>query len=311
VFWLGERDPDGIAKLQGMGFTAMQLDRPFAIGTVTGPIMMVVDSVHRKTLSHLDDYRSYIHALRKVSSGLALIDAGGKDAVRERLGPGAWDIAIAPYVGEPAGRNVFAGAHYCILDRRYENLPRRVSRSNASAVLVTCGGSDPRDVSGRILEAVELLPSGRLDIRVVVGAAFSPQARRRLNDLAARSRHTVTQFYDPSDMSAHMSWADVVVATSGLTKYELAAAGAPAILISLDEDQWQINASFAAERTAWDGGHVDSFDGPRFVADLARLLSSRNDRQKLADRGQALVDGLGRHRTFEQMEKLFASRIQF
>jgi spore coat polysaccharide biosynthesis predicted glycosyltransferase SpsG len=306
-FVLSVQSPQGAAILAAAGFEVLQSEHPYDVVVANGcRTIVVVDAVHTRSMENIDRMKHYLADQRTQSDGLVFIDGGGSQAMRYRLGRSAWDVSVAPYVGEMEDVGVLAGPGYCILDADFEKIPPRICRTSATRVLLTCGGSDPHGLTLDALESLGLLRQLRLDVRVVLGRGFTDRLREDVRAVAASLHHSVVFVENSTRLIDHMHWADAAIATSGLTKYELAACGVPAILIALDEENWNINTTFLVEGTAWDGGYPGQFDAERLAKDLERLIVDAGERQAMARRGQSLVDGQGRHRILEKVEQLLA-----
>ena len=103
-----------------------------------------------------------------------------------------------------------------------------------------------------------------------------------------------------------MLWCDLAISNSGLTKYELAATGTPALLVSIDEFHDGVNRAFSAKGSVWDLG-VDVT--PQRIHDAAcDLLNDCSRREKMACSGRNIVDGLGSRRILTEIEKEIETR---
>ena len=277
TFWVSRCHNDGLAVLAAEGIPVGHLKTPFAPLLADADIdCLIVDDLHRDCLADIGRFSRSLAGFRSLTR-VVLIDGGGRHAVRDRLPKDAFDLALAPYAGETPGPRALVGAAYCVLDREYENLPRRTCAGKAANVLVTCGGTDPFGLTEEVLAALDDMAGGPLDIRVAVGAGFTGAVREGIAPACRRSRHVVALIDAPASLANHMARADVAVATSGLTKYELAACGLPSLLVSIDEDHRDINKAFLAEGTAWDGGVAGQIDRRALARQLNDLIPAPGD----------------------------------
>jgi len=196
------------------------------------------------------------------------------------------------------------GAEYVILrpeflawKGRTRTFPKRAAR-----VLVTLGGSDPDNVTMRVVRALEALGRPDLEAQIVVGAG-SPH-RAGLEAAAAQSSAKLRLEFNVRDMAARMAWADLVVAAGGTTCWELAYMGAPSAIIMLADNQ-QRGVDALVRRDCVDYlGRSETASVDSISQALDGLLNDRDRRQALSHASMQLVDGLGAERVVKAISEL-------
>jgi UDP-2,4-diacetamido-2,4,6-trideoxy-beta-L-altropyranose hydrolase len=201
------------------------------------------------------------------------------------------------------------GPRYALLRREFQS-HRRWERSVpevARKVLVTLGGSDPDNVTLKVMRALSLIRLEGLEATVVVGASNPHLAQLRQEAVSAR--FPLQLWSNVSDMPALFAWADIAVSAGGATSWELAFFGLPGLTFILAENQRPVAESCAA------CGLVRNLSSPELVsaADLARemtaLLNNGNARAEMARRGSELVDGRGAERVVGRMTRPVAEDL--
>lgn len=170
--------------------------------------------------------------------------------------------------------------------------------SPAVDVLITMGGSDAAGMTAFALQALEPLPMA-LSVLVVVGSAFGRALD--LLDATARSRHSVRVERTPASMAALMRGSRIAVASFGVSAYELAACGVPAIHLCATDDHARSSSAFADEGIAITAG-VFGRVLPGQIADaVTRLMGNAGRRGEMAARARRLVDGRGARRVADEI----------
>lgn len=168
------------------------------------------------------------------------------------------------------------GPRYALL-RRELRCPARTDRSRegeARRLLVSLGGS-PTEAARETFE--QTLADPRL-------------ARLEVIELAGRQ-----------DVAAAMAQADLALAASGSTSWELCATGVPAVLVAMAANQVPLARGLAAHGAALDGGPIEAVDASLLAALVANLAGDHARRQRMAAAGRDLVDGRGALRVVAAM----------
>jgi UDP-2,4-diacetamido-2,4,6-trideoxy-beta-L-altropyranose hydrolase len=203
---------------------------------------------------------------------------------------------------EPATR-LLLGPSYALLRREFWSWRtwQRVIPPVARRLLVTLGGSDPDNVTLRVIEAVAELDLDGLETIVVVGGS-NPHVTA-LEAAAGGCRTAMRLVTDVTDMPHWMTWADAAVTAAGGTLWELAMLAVPSLTLILADNQEP------AARYLDEHGIFSTLDwGPRatpglIAGKLSHLLQSGDLRQQCSRKAAALVDGGGVFRVVEAMRR--------
>jgi UDP-2,4-diacetamido-2,4,6-trideoxy-beta-L-altropyranose hydrolase len=188
------------------------------------------------------------------------------------------------------------GPSYALLRREF--LPwlswKRSIAAIANKILITIGGSDPDNLSLRILESLPLLDRPDLEVTLAVGAG-NPHLQQ-LRTAAQQSSCRVNLVVNAPDMPALMAWADVAISGAGGTSYELCFMGLPSLLFVVAENQRTVADQLSKLLCTIHAGWAKDFFPEHFARSLRQLLDSQEHRLTLSTHGRELVDGLGAER---------------
>ncbi|HMF94599.1 MAG TPA: hypothetical protein VKE96_09905 [Vicinamibacterales bacterium] len=258
-----------------------------AIASAQAASALVVDV--RDALS-----RGSLEAIRGRGMRIVAIDEG----TDRRL---AADLAFYPPVPQAdemnwtgfAGRR-YAGWDWVLLRREFvtDNFssPELSGRSPAIDVLVTMGGSDPAGMTEFALAALDLLPMP-LAVCVVIGPAFAREGP--LSAAVVRSTHAIRIASAPASLAPLMRASRLAVAAFGVSAYELAACGVPAVHVCLTDDHARSSSAFDQEGAAVTAGVFDRLTPQRLSDPIRRLIGRADRRGQMARRASQLVDGRG------------------
>jgi spore coat polysaccharide biosynthesis protein SpsF len=251
--------------------------------------------------------RTSIDALRQRQVRIVSIDDGSDRRLAADLAfyPPAPQVETLNWPGF-AGRR-YVGWEWVLLRREFsrarafqasdagsaESLALHESESPAIDILVTMGGSDPMGMTEFAVDALDLLPMP-FAVHVVVGPAFS--RAEPLIDRIVRSKHSVQIARAPATLAPLMRASRMAVASFGVSAFELAACGVPAVHLCLTADHARSSGVFDREGAAVTAGVFGQVTAEQLAGAARRLMGAAGRRGQMAKRARQLVDGRGAER---------------
>jgi UDP-2,4-diacetamido-2,4,6-trideoxy-beta-L-altropyranose hydrolase len=185
------------------------------------------------------------------------------------------------------------GVEFALVRREFHEVSSLTAapNSNLRRVLISFGSADPRDMTSRVLRALDGLNSPNIEFDVVVGDC---NPRRRLVAEAAGSR--VSWHHNVENMAALMQSADLAIAAAGSTVYELARCGVPMLLVAVAENQVPLGEEMARRRAAVYLGHELELSNERIADEFLAMSFDLGLRGALSQNAKCLIDGNGAKR---------------
>ena len=201
------------------------------------------------------------------------------------------------------------GSRFVLLRKEFQNW-RGWQRNNpeiAVKVLVTLGGSDPDNVTLKILEALQGLTSHEVETKVVAGGGNSHIFA--LERASKESPSSIQLVRNAANMSELMAWADMAIISGGTTSYETAFMGLPSLITIIADNQVPVAEKLAEKGAAVNLGWHHGLTGKIVAEMVTQLAIDRNARDAMSCIGRQLVDGRGAIRVIRAMlERVIAVR---
>ncbi len=267
------------------------------------PEAVVLDLANHRVFENPGSFTEVLIGYRMAGLRTLVIDGFREHALRGRVSFSA-DFTVTPYIGavvdgDPSQGIHLAGAQYFIAQPELARFRRsRYASVGDRRVLLTCGGSDPLGFTPKLLAALdEIAPE--LEVVVVQGPSFSKNLVAEVETAVTVSKHEVRIERQPFGLGPLYAWCDAAIATSGLTKYELAATGTPAVLVSIDDVHADLVEDFTAAGMALDVGvgNLGSFQAA--ATKMQMLLEDPDTRRIMTRRGLDTFDGEGADRLLD------------
>jgi UDP-2,4-diacetamido-2,4,6-trideoxy-beta-L-altropyranose hydrolase len=183
---------------------------------------------------------------------------------------------------------------------------RRETPALGQKILITLGGSDPDNVTLKVMQALRQTNIDGLEALVIVGAS-NPHYEQLA---AAASRGLDEQGHGPSirlvrnpdNMPELMAWADIAVSGGGSTCWEMAFMSLPAILVVIAENQRAIAAALDEAGAMINLGRHVEVTAEALSETVTSLALNATKRQQMSAIGRTIVDGGGAARVIENLQ---------
>lgn len=173
---------------------------------------------------------------------------------------------------------------------------QRAIPEKARTLLITLGGSDLNNVTGKVVHAAGQV-DGDVEILAVLGSAQADRVEELSSEIG-NAKH-IRFLISPPDMAELMAEADIAVSAGGSTCWELAFMGVPTMILTTAENQRGISPALAQTGAAIDLGWAAAFDPSAFADRLRKLINSEDTRRRFSERGRRLVDSHGGERVLQ------------
>ena len=265
---------------------------------------VIVDLNHAGTLADESGFEEFLTVLKDSGASIVMVDGfGGECISAHRLLP--IDILVVPYAGAQRGRyktqatmKLLLGADYFPFRKDFlqmVSMPKEIVKQ-VRRILVSMGGGDVGALNEKVVEAVLSLNLPDIELKVT-GGIVSQRWQEKFRRSAGRY-----EFLPRSErMPELIQWADIAVISSGLTKYETALFGTPAIVLSFNAAQKAIMQDFEQTGCVRHLGEFNEVTPQSIARCLGQLMGDEQLRAQMSMKGQCLVDGKGVERVINQI----------
>ena len=295
-FVTADHKGDSIIKSKGFDLICLEseynvMDQENIVSVIEEykPELVIIDSyfVNR-------EYLSRVHSLCRI----AYIDD---------INGSVWDTdflinynifgTILDYSGyENTQTSLLLGPKFAPLRSEFKNIDKHIIKP-VTDIMVSAGGSDPEEITEKIMEGVCSLYKD-VHFHFVVGA-LNP----RLDKIKSLIKPDMILHVNEQNMSGLMKKCDIAISAAGSTLYELCACGTPTITYTLADNQVLAAEEFDHQGLMLNAG--DCRNNALFIENieynLKKLILSTEKRMEISKRMQSLVDGNGAFKIVEAM----------
>src|SRR3990170_6029515 len=234
--------------------------------------------------------RIMLNAARRFSKVVVIGGSGyvmkDREAIREIA-----DLFIAQTL-LPNDADV-TGAEYIVIDTKYA----RCTPNPGGHILISMGGSDPHNMTAAVVDAL----TGTEDwaLTIVNGPASESTA-------GFIESETVRVIHAPDSLAPYLDGAALFIGALGMSAFEAAAAGVPAILTAWSADHERTAQELERRGCAVSIGVWDNFDGDALASTVKDVLRDTGGWKAMSRAGKTFIDGHGAARVAERIAHLLA-----
>lgn len=171
---------------------------------------------------------------------------------------------------------------------------------NGSRLLVLTGGSDPGGLAFTVAHSLRLVRAP-IQATFVLGAAF--QGQHELEQLLGSAGKPWRILRALQDVAPVMAGMGAAVSAFGVSAYELACVGVPALLLCASEDHLRSAQACVSAGVADCLGLIGACSPQRIAQGIDELWAQDERRFSMARQGPKLVDGRGAYRIAHSIQQ--------
>jgi len=192
------------------------------------------------------------------------------------------------------------GPKYTLLRSEFSKLRKTLTkRKKLQNILVSFGGSDPRNETAKVLQAIKSLNGKSFTVDVVVGS-INPH-KEKIRQMCSSIPNT-TFYSNVDDIGELMSKAHLAIGAGGSTTWERCCLGLPSIVSIISDDQAEVIKLLAKKNCVINLGNFQNLTHYDYV----EAIKSMNNKTiaKMSSNCMKIVDGLGCFRVAEIINSL-------
>jgi len=283
TFVTDSRYSGGVKKLRSTKFDVVVTEKREAFEYIKSvdPDIIFIDT--------LDTSSKHVQQLHETSAAIVNLEDLGD-------GPKHADYVInALYERDTDKQNQFFGSEYVIVKQEFHEHKPDI-HSKVENVLLTFGGSDPSNISTKVLRE---LGSTELpyQYKLVLGSDFSHNAE--LDELPDTIMSQVTIIRNSSNMPELMEWADIAICSGGRTAYELAATGTPTLVIAHNDREAERMRDLDTFGAVSFLGKGDELEAESITTELVALDKDFDRRVTMSNQAIEFIDKGGLQRILD------------
>jgi UDP-2,4-diacetamido-2,4,6-trideoxy-beta-L-altropyranose hydrolase len=260
-------------------------------------------------IDHYEIDISWEHPLRKYAKRLMVIDdLANREHDCNLLLDQNYSNNEGRYNGLVPGNCIqLLGPEYALLRPQFQRAKGTLKKrdSGVNRILVFMGGSDPQNVTSKVLRAIHMLERSDIVIDVVIGNLnpYHDEIKTLTSKIPNTSCH-----HNVENMAELILTADLCIGAGGTTTWERCCVGLPTITIILAENQKSISESLDKEGALINLGWYQNVTENNIKEVIKGLIEDPQRMVSMSDKGRQLVDGEGVGRVIDTISSIVDNR---
>jgi spore coat polysaccharide biosynthesis predicted glycosyltransferase SpsG len=181
----------------------------------------------------------------------------------------------------------YTGLKYFPLQEVFQKVPKKIIKKEISNILLTFGGSDPKNYSGRVIKILKKIKLCE-KITLILGAAFSES---HYNDIIQNQSENILIKRNVKNMIDYLINADLCICSAGNTLIEAIRCGVPCI--ALPQTEMENERAIALDKIKLILSLNLNFSDKDLISKIEDLMNNYSERKNLSKSAQKHLDGQG------------------
>jgi len=193
------------------------------------------------------------------------------------------------------------GPKYAILRDQFLAKDSRSKTNDVKKILVMLGGTDKDNLVLKIIKSLKSF-NKKIEFLVVIGPLNIHYDE--IKTFAEKEKLKIRLIKSPEDMADLYLESDIAISAGGTSCYEMAYFGIPNIIISIADNQLAISNEFDEQNISIYLGKKEEITSDQLKNKFKELVDNPSLRKKMSENGNKLVDGKGKQRIIDFVEKI-------
>lgn len=187
----------------------------------------------------------------------------------------------------------FTGLKFFPLKRKFQNIPLKMIKKEVKQILITFGGSDPKNYSARLNKLLKNVKFNAA-ITIIIGAGYS---NTNFKNLIENKTPNLIIKRNVEDIINYFKETDICICSAGNTLVELLTCGVPCVVLPQTERENEHAKEFERKKNIINLGL--NFSDNKLISELKKLMLDYSKRKILSENAQNYLDGQGLKRMMD------------
>ena len=264
---------------------------------------IILDISHKKIFSH-KHFKKIQNRIIKISNKVMLIDSIDKKMINNLKKIHVRSVLI-PYIFNTnnvlikKNTKYLLGPKYFIVDSPKKR--KKIFKKKIKNILVTCGGSDVKNVSYKIAKFL-LKENKEVIINIVIGSLFKITNLATIKNLQKKFPKKIKLHFRVKNLIDVSKNCEAAFSLSGLTKDELIYQNLPIIVLNLNSQDRKTNYILEKQKLLIT---LNNLKSKKDITKFRNFASNSKIRKVLISNGKNVIDGKASLRIINEINKNF------